>query len=160
MQKYIPELLSEINEDPSKLKLYAGDAALNYVFKHAFDPSLKFILPEGNPPYKKDSAPIGMTSAILKQELKRFYVFCRADISPIRRETLFIQLLESVHPSEAEVLLAIKDQKLHKMYKKITHKLVAEAGFQVPPVPEKPKKEKELKKEEEPKKEIGATEDL
>jgi hypothetical protein len=148
MQKYIPELLAEINEDPSKIKLYSGDAALNYVFKHAFDPKYKFILPKGNPPYKKDPAPIGMTPAIFKQELKRFYIFCRADLNPVRRETLFIQLLESIHPSEAEVLLAIKEQKLHKMYKKITHKLVAEAGFQVPPILKNPVEEVEPKKEQ------------
>jgi hypothetical protein len=52
---------------------------------------------------------------------------------------LFIGLLEGVHPSEAAVLIAVKDQKLHKMYPKITHKLVSEAGFIPAPV-EKEKK--------------------
>jgi hypothetical protein len=40
--------------------------------------------------------------------------------------------LESVHPSEAKLILAVKDQKLHKLYKKVTRKLVEEAGFIAP----------------------------
>lgn len=141
MQKFIPEMLAEINENPDLIKNYSGDAGLNLLFKHAFDPNLKFELPDGDPPYKMDAAPIGMTPANLKQELKRLYVFCRKDLPPLRRESLFIQLLEAVHPSEAEVLLAVKDQALTKKYKNITQKLVYETGFQVPPPPVKEKRE-------------------
>lgn len=143
MQKYIPEILSEINANPGLIAQYRGEASLSLVFKHAFDPRAKFVLPDGDPPYKQDAAPIGMTPAILKQELRRLYVFCRQDLPAIRRETLFVQLLESVHPSEAKVLLAIKDQDLTKLYPNITHQMVFENGFtQVPPteVPKKLKK--------------------
>jgi hypothetical protein len=47
-------------------------------------------------------------------------------------------MLEGVHPSEAEVLIAIKDQTLHKKYTKITRKLVSDAGF-IPPLEKKAK---------------------
>ena len=40
-----------------------------------------------------------------------------------------MQLLENIHPSEAKMMLAIKDQKLTKLYPKITHKLVFDAGL-------------------------------
>jgi hypothetical protein len=50
-------------------------------------------------------------------------------VPKLRREQLFLQLLESVHPSEAKVLLAVKDQKLNKLYKNVTAKLAAEHGF-------------------------------
>lgn len=146
MQKYLPELLTEINDDPKLLEKLKGDAALTLLFRHAFDPSKKFLLPEGDPPYKPDAAPIGMSMGILRQELKRFYVFCRADLPAIRREDLFIQLLEGVHPSEAELLLAVKDQTLSKKYKKITHKLVYDLGFVQAPPPEKKPKEPKAKK--------------
>ena len=43
----------------------------------------------------------------------------------MRREQLFIQLLESVHPCEVKVLIGMKDRKLP--YKGVTRKLVAEA---------------------------------
>jgi hypothetical protein len=47
-------------------------------------------------------------------------------------------LIEHIHPTEAEVLIAVKDQKLQKLYPKITWKLVSEAGF-IPPPPDKKK---------------------
>jgi len=131
--RFLPEMLEEINEDPKLLETkYKGNSALKIVFEYAFLPEKKFELPEDEPPYRPDVAPIGMSPAILTQELRRFYVFLRKDLKPIKREALFISLLESVHPSEAELIIAIKDQKLHKKYKKITRKLVEEAGFITP----------------------------
>lgn len=163
MTKYIPEILKEINENPELLANYKGDAALTIIFKYAFDPTQKFLLPEGTPPFKPDAAPIGMSPATFKQELKRLYVFCRQDITSLRRETLFVQLLENIHPSEAEVLLAIKDQSLTKIYKNITHELVYNNGFIANPPPEKKRKPKpptpKVKKEKvvEPKKAGGVS---
>ena len=131
--RFLPEMLEEINEDPKLLSTkYRGNSALKIVFEYAFLPEKKFVLPEDEPPYRPDAAPIGMSPAILTQELRRFYVFLRKDLKPLKREALFISLLESVHPSEAELIIAIKDQKLHKKYKKITRKLVADAGFIAP----------------------------
>ena len=155
MQKYLPELLTEINENPKLLESMKGDSALTLLFQYAFEPAKKFLLPEGDPPFKPDAAPIGMSMGILRQELKRFYVFCRADLPAVRREDLFIQLLEGVHPSEAELLLSVKDQTLTKKYKKITHQLVYDLGFVSVPPPEKTKKEP---KEPKPKKSTGAAE--
>ena len=145
MQKFIPEVLKEINLNPELIKNYRGDAGLNYIFKHAFDPALKFELPDGVPPFKPDAAPIGMTPATFKMELKRLYVFCRKDLPAVRRESLYMQLIEAIHPTEAEVLNHVKDQKLTDLYKNITHKLVYETGFQVPPPPmEEEKKTKKI----------------
>lgn len=132
--KYITEILTEINDDPKAIEKYKGNAALRLIFEHAFLPEKKFALPDGEPPFKKDAAPIGMSPANLYQEVRKLYIFCRTDLKAIRKETLFVQLLENVHPSEAELILAIKDQKLTKKYPKITHKLVADAGFIAAPV--------------------------
>ncbi len=127
--KFIPEILEEINKDPKKINDYKTDPAIDLVFKYAFHPNGKLLLPEDEPPYKPDSAPLGMTPAVLRHEMTKLHVFCRKDLSNIKREQLFINLLESVHPTEAKILIAIKDRKLDKLYKKITKKLVAEAGF-------------------------------
>jgi hypothetical protein len=56
-------------------------------------------------------------------------------------------LLENVHPSEAKVLLAVKDQKLTTLYKNITHKLLYDNGF----VSVEPTMETERKKRGRPK---------
>jgi hypothetical protein len=137
MRKYVTEMLKEINDDPKAIGKWKDNAALRILFKHAFEKEHKFVLPEGDPPYKEDDAPIGMSPANFTQEMRRMYIFCRSDLQPIKREALFIGLLESIHPSEAKIVLAVKEQKLNKMYPKITAKLVAEAGMITLPVKEK-----------------------
>ena len=47
-------------------------------------------------------------------------------LSQSRREQLFIELLEALHPDEAELLCLVKDRSLGKKYK-ITHNTVKEA---------------------------------
>ena len=129
-RKFIPEILDEINTDPSKLKEYKDHAGLKMIFDYAFNPAKKFDLPEGEPPFKKDAAPIGMSPANLMMELRRLYVFTKErELPKVRRETLFIQLLENLHPSESVLLCAVKDQKLSKLYKKITADLLVDTGF-------------------------------
>ncbi len=132
MRKYVTEMLKEINEDPSKIELYKNDAALRIILMHAFVPQKKFILPEGEPPFKPSAEPMGMTPTNLFSELRRMYVFLREDLKPIKRESLFISLLEGVHPEEAKMLIAVKDQTLHKLYPKINRKLLEKAGLLTP----------------------------
>lgn len=129
MRKYVTQMLDDINNDPKMIEQYKGDGALRLIFEYAFDPAKKMILPEDAPPYKPAAEPLGMTPTNLFSELRRLYVFCRADLKPIKRESLFVSLLEGVHPIEAKMLIAVKDQTLHKLYPKITHKLVYDAGF-------------------------------
>ena len=134
-------MLTEINEDPKAIENYKQDFLLKVIFAHSFLPDYKFILPEGEPPFKPASEPMGMTPTNLFSEARRMYVFTRNDLTAIKRESLFISLLEGVHPDEAKVLIAVKDQKLNKLYPKITHKLVSDAGIIPAPV-KKPAKEK------------------
>lgn len=140
MRKYVTVMLDEINEDPSKIEVYKNDAALKLIFEYAFDPAKKFILPEGEPPFKPSAEPMGMTPTNLFSELRRMYVFCRADLKAVKRESLFISFLEGVHPVEAKMLIAVKDQELHKVYPKITRKFLEKNGI-IQPLPKKEKQE-------------------
>lgn len=137
--KYVTELFKEINEDPSLLmstyKKNGNGGPLAILFKHAFTAEGKFLLPDGTPPYKPTPNPQGMTAAIFQQEISKFYVFCRSDLTPAKRETMFVQLAEAIHPTEAAILFAIKDQTLTSLYPNITRKLAADAGF-IPPATE------------------------
>ena len=132
MRKYVTQMLEEINSDPKAIEIFKGDAVLKLIFEYAFNEDKKMILPEGTPPYKPAAEPLGMTPTNLFSEMRRLYVFCRADLTKLKREGLFISMLEGCHPSEAEVLIAVKDQTLHKKYPKITRKLVTDAGFILP----------------------------
>lgn len=131
--KYVNEVLKEINDDISLFettyKKNGDGGPLGVIFKHAFMAEHKFLLPEGEPPYRATSEPQGMTPANFIQEVRKFYVFTSTNVSASRRETLFIQMLEGIHPIEAKILIAIKDQKLTDLYPNITREAVANAGF-------------------------------
>lgn len=135
MLKFFPDLLKQANDDVESLDKLMKDYAFSIVMTYAFDPDKKMVLPEGVPPYRKDPAPIGMSPTTLRYEAKRLYVFARADLSKLKRETLFVQLLESLHPLEAEILLAIKDQSLDRLYPNLNRTLMSKFGLC--PVPEK-----------------------
>ena len=140
MKKYVTEMLDEINKDPKSIATYKDEFLLKVIFAHSFLPNFKFQLPEGEPPYKPDAAPIGMSETNLFVECKKFHkLFVEGGLKPLKRESIFIGLLEHIHPDEAKILIAVKDQKLQKLYPKITWKLVSDAGI-IPAPPPKEKK--------------------
>jgi len=65
----------------------------------------------------------------IRREYKNFYHFIRGGndgLSAVRRETMFINILEGLHPLEAQILCLSKDKKLSDAYK-LTKEVVAEA---------------------------------
>ena len=65
----------------------------------------------------------------IRRESKNFYRFVRGGddkLNSIRRETMFINILQGLHPLEAEIVCLIKDKRLSDKYK-ITKEIVAEA---------------------------------
>lgn len=131
--KFITEVLKEINDNVGLLetdyKKVGNGGPLGILFTHAFTQEGKFNLPEGTPPFKESPEPQGMTPTPFISTIGKWGTFQRTDITPLRREYLFIQMLESVHPSEAKILVAVKDQNLTELYPNITREVVAKAGF-------------------------------
>ena len=69
----------------------------------------------------------------IRKEYKMFYNFIKggnSSLSSLRRETMFINILEGLHPLEAEILILVKDKRLTDKYK-ITKEVVAEAFPQI-----------------------------
>jgi hypothetical protein len=65
----------------------------------------------------------------IKKEYHMFYNFIKGGndgLSSLRRETMFINILQGLHPLEAEILILVKDKKLQTKYK-ITKEIVSEA---------------------------------
>lgn len=124
--KYITEVFDEISKDAKKAAEYKDDFAFKTILKCSFDTEYKFQLPNGDPPFKAASQPIGMTAGNFRQETKKLYVFTKfaPQMTKMRREQLYVQLLESVHPSEAKIVNAMKDQTLDALYPKITAEFV------------------------------------
>ena len=95
------------------------------------------ITEEARRMYETGSFSIGTSDksakSTLRKECKHFYHFIRGGnnaLSSIRRETMFINLLEGLHPLEAEILCLVKDKKLEDKYK-VTKELVSEAFPQI-----------------------------
>lgn len=113
---------------------------LRDLLKMNFDPTIKMDLPEGTPPYKTDkNIPIGMGESNIFMEARRLYIFMPEKVLPrMKKEMLFIQILEGLHYLESEMLIAVKDKCLQKKYKGLTEKVVRDAFPDLlPPVPEK-----------------------
>jgi hypothetical protein len=103
--------------------------ALKSVLIWNFDDTVITVLPAGDVPFKPNEAPAGTEHTSLRQEHQYLYNFIKGgnDTLPaVRRETMFIQILENLHPEEAEILVLTKDKKLQSKYK-ITKDLVSEA---------------------------------
>ena len=65
----------------------------------------------------------------LRKEWTKLYNFVKGgndSLNSLRRETMFIQILEGLHPLDAEILCLVKDKKLYDKYK-ITKANVTEA---------------------------------
>ena len=71
--------------------------------------------------------------ASIRKEYTKFYNFLKGGndgLNSLRRETMFINILEGLHPLEAEILILVKDKKLTDKYK-ITKEIAAAAYPQI-----------------------------
>jgi len=65
----------------------------------------------------------------IRKEYTKFYNFMKGGnpaLSSLRRESMFINILQGLHPLEAEILCLVKDKRLGEKYK-ITKEIVSEA---------------------------------
>ena len=117
----ILELVDEQKTDEKKiaiLKEYECDI-LKSLFIWNFDDSVISLLPPGTVPYKPNENPLGTDHSSLRREQRSLYNFVKGgndQLSTIRRETIFIQMLEGLHPKEANIIIAVKDGNLEDMY--------------------------------------------
>lgn len=118
MRLGIAEVLKMVSEQKTKeekINVFRKNdsSALRTVLKYALDPAVKWALPPGAPPYKP--APYLDQQSMLYSEARRLYLFIEggnSNLTPLKRETLFIGLLESIDPEDAKVLLSAKEKKL------------------------------------------------
>ncbi len=131
----ISEVLRKVSnaktkEEKAKLLNKHNSQALRSLLIWNFDESVISMLPEGDVPYTPNDAPVGTDHTRLEQEYRGLYRFVKggADKLPsLKRESMFVQLLEGLSAEEAELLVLVKDKKLTSKYKRITRSTVAEA---------------------------------
>jgi hypothetical protein len=116
-------------EKVSFLKQYQTDA-LRMVVKSSFDPKIVWALPEGEVPFRPNDAPEGTEHSNLSYEARKLYHYIQGGnpiLTQSKRESMFVALLESLHPDEADILVAAKDGLLHQKYKGLSKNVVMEA---------------------------------
>ena len=134
-KELISEIFTKINnakDKPKKIEVLRqyDSPGMRMILKGAFDPKIIWDLPPGTPPYIENEAPAGTEHTYLELEAKRLYNFVKGgnnQLNKIRKETLFIQMLEGLHASEAKVLIDVKNKSLNKTYKGLTSDMVKEA---------------------------------
>lgn len=126
----VAKVLSKINglkkkEERVQALQQNNNYTLRSVLQGMFDANVKFPLPEGAPPYRANQF---NEPKALHNEVPRFYLLMEGgnrNLNAIKREQIFIQMLEAVNADDAELLIAMKDKK--SPYKNITKDIVMEA---------------------------------
>ena len=133
-QPLVHEIFTQINNAKDKPKKIAvlkqhDNPAMRQLLKAAFDPKIEWDLPEGIPPYIANEAPAGTEHTSLLSEAKKLYHFVvggNNTINKLKKETMFIQMLEGLQQKDAEILIAIKNKNLNNVYKGLTAQMVKE----------------------------------
>lgn len=131
----LSEVLKKVHNAKTKskkieiLKEYDCDA-LRMIIKSSFDPNIEWVIPSGEVPFTANEAEEGTEHTVLRKEAKKLFNFVKGGnnaIAGFKRENMFIQMLEGLHISEAEIVIAAKDKSLHKVYKGLSDNVVKEA---------------------------------
>ena len=144
-------LLSEVFQRVSNAKTKAQKIQILQEYKSPaltklllcnFAKSIRFCFPSGKTPYEPQDRPKGVDHQYIYTEhrlIEKFiakkvngvvYYGCSGTTKPriqqLKKENLWLQLLEGLHPEEAEVMDLIKDKDLTSKYK-ITKQNVIDA---------------------------------
>tara|TARA_B100000902_G_scaffold399451_1_gene470344 strand:- start:2210 stop:2668 length:459 start_codon:yes stop_codon:yes gene_type:complete len=131
----LSEILRKVSNAKTKSEKIAllkkhNSTALRQLLIINYDDSVVSMLPEGDVPYTPNEAPVGTDHTRLEHEFKGLYRFFKggADKLPgMKRESMFVQLLEGLSAEEAELMTLVKDGKMNTKYKRITKAVISEA---------------------------------
>lgn len=107
------------------------------VFELAYHPNYEWLITEMPDNYKIPSDVLpGITSAQLSNQIRKMYMFRKGDqmaekLTPEKRNELLLQILESLEPREAEVIIGIFQKDLG--VKGLNYKFIKEAFPQLLP---------------------------
>ena len=161
----IPEVLESLENKSSEEKvkiLRSNDSkALRDILALNFREDIIFNLPKERPSeLKLEETPIGLSTNTLYQQSRKLKIFIKGSgydhLPQLKRENLFLQILESIHSSEAEILLQLCIDRKLKTSLTVEEINKAFPGLvpikevekvETPPEEEIPKKEKKVYKD-------------
>ena len=113
---------AKTREEKKQILLDRENFATKAILQLNYHPDVKWKIPKGAPPYTPSE---NQADASLHFEVKKldYYVDpSQHDIPMLRRESMFVQLLERLDPKDAKLIIAMKDKKI--TYKGLSYKLV------------------------------------
>ena len=124
MKQYVFEVLEEMakqrNRNDKVRVLKENETwALKDIIRGSMDSTIKWNLPEGEPPYKpaegvnEDGEGTDLEGALIgKMRMMKYFISVDGNvlenIKPAKREVVFIQLLETIAPKDAKLVLEMK----------------------------------------------------
>jgi len=137
MKLLMHEVLQKVSNAKTKKEKIAllekfNTPALRMLLIINFDDSVVSLLPPGDVPYTPNEAPEGTEHTILEKEARLLHHFFKggSNVSQVKREQMFVQMLEGLNSGEAEALVKAKDKQIGKRWK-ITKACVTEAFPQI-----------------------------
>lgn len=131
------EKVSKLKKKEDKVEaLRMNDSyVIRTILQGAFDPRIKWLLPPGIPPYKVSQL-VDQENVLIKDARKLVYFVegGGSHLKPLKRETMFVEFLESLAPTDAVLICNIKEKKLP--FKGITVDVINEAFPNFIPVEE------------------------
>lgn len=132
MKLYVHEVIEKAQAAKTKkekieiLKKYES-WALKDVLRGTLDPKIKWSLPGGKPPYTPNDGHNAPSNLLKKHTQFKYFVYgtISQQLSPYKRESIFISLLEEIHPKDAELVVSMINKQ--KFGGGITPALVNEA---------------------------------
>ena len=126
MAKLIHEIIVEAGKKRSKAEkvecLKQNESwALKDILRGTYDDAVQWLVPEGTPPYtpnKEESTP----SNLIRQNTQFRYLVDSPDSRKVlkaKRENIYIRLLESIHPLDAEIVINMVSKKSIKGISKL-----------------------------------------
>jgi|LWDU01.1.fsa_nt_gi hypothetical protein len=94
--------------------------AMRMFLKAAYDPKIKWLLPDGEVPYTPSESPLGDGHKFLQHDIKILLSFVEngdETLKQFQRENRFVQTLEALHESEALLLISAKNRSVDVDYK-------------------------------------------
>lgn len=126
----ILDKVSKTSKRADKIKIlqeHKDNWALKDILRGSFDELVVWNLPSGKPPF--EPAPEDSHPSHLHKHNRKFANFVKGgpgdNLPAFRREKMFIDILEVIHPRDAELLLGMINKDLN--VKTVTKKLVEEA---------------------------------
>jgi hypothetical protein len=130
--KYIFEIFEEVSKKSKKdekIQVLKNNEswALKDVLRGIFDSRVQWVLPKGEVPYSP-SEPHNHPSQLLREN-KKFQYFVKGisacdNLPTIKREKLFLGMIESIHPEDAKIVVDMINKKAPKG---LTQKVVEDA---------------------------------